>query len=184
MSDSAAQPEACNGVSDISAKDIAILPVVDRAGLDQFIRLPWKLYRKDPSWIPPLQIERRQHLNPRHNPYFERAEARLFLALRDGQVVGRVSAQVDHAYLQKHADGTGHFGFLEALDDPAIFDALLGSAETWLRDRGMRRLRGPFSFSINEESGLLIEGFDKSALLPDGPCSALLRRAHGERRLH
>ncbi len=161
MSKSAAQPEARDCVSKDPAKDIRVHPVVNRAGLDQFIGLPWKLYRKDPNWVPPLRMERRQHLDPRHNPYFDRAEAQLFLALRGGQVVGRITAQIDRAYLQQHGDGTGHFGFLEALDEPAIFDALLGNAEAWLRDKGMRRLRGPFSFSINEESGLLVEGFEK-----------------------
>src|SRR3546814_20417645 len=84
------------------------LQVVERpCACDAFLRLPWRLYRDDPAWIPPLLLERRQHLDPRHNPFFETAETRFWIALRDGLPVGRISAQVNRAYLERHDDGTG-----------------------------------------------------------------------------
>ena len=138
-----------------------VLQVVERpAASDAFVRLPWAIYRDDPAWIPPLLLERREHLDPRKNPFFETAATRFWLALRDGRPVGRISAQVNRAYLAKHGDATGHFGMLEAEDDPAVFRALLGAAEDWLKGQGMRRALGPFNLSINEECGLLIEGFE------------------------
>jgi hypothetical protein len=138
-----------------------VLQVVERpAASDAFVRLPWAIYRDDPAWVPPLLLERREHLDPRKNPFFETAATRFWLALRDGRPVGRISAQVNRAYLAKHGDATGHFGMLEAEDDPAIFRALLGAAEDWLKGQGMRRALGPFNLSINEECGLLIEGFE------------------------
>ncbi len=138
---------------------VVIEPVTDRRGRERFLRVPWSIYRDDPNWVPPLLAERRAHLDPRRNPYFEHAEAAFWLARRDGRDVGRISAQVDRLALEHHGERTGHFGFLEADDDPEIFAALLATAEGWLRDRGMTRIRGPFSLSINDESGLLVEGF-------------------------
>jgi hypothetical protein len=149
-----------------SAPDI--LPVQNKADLDRFIRVPWRIYRDDPQWVPPLVFERRQHLDPKSNPFFGHAEVQLWLALRDGEPVGRISAQVDRAALAQHEDATGHFGFLEAEDDAETFAALLGTAEAWLGERGMRRVRGPFSLSINDESGLLVEGFDRPPALMMG----------------
>ena len=137
-----------------------VLQVVERpAASDAFVRLPWAIYRDDPAWIPPLLLERREHLDPRKNPFFETAATRFWLALRDGRPVGRISAQVNSAYLARHGDATGHFGMLEAEDDPAVFRALLEAAEDWLKGQGMRRALGPFNLSINEECGLLVEGF-------------------------
>jgi hypothetical protein len=128
--------------------------------LDAFLRVPWAIYREDPNWVPPLLAERRDHLNPRKNPFFDFAEAKFWLARRGTESVGRISAQVNHAHLKQHDDATGQFGFLEAEDCTETFQALLSAAEGWLREKGMRRLTGPFSLSINDESGLLIDGFD------------------------
>jgi hypothetical protein len=138
---------------------LSIKAVESRADREAFIRVPWAIYRDDPAWVPPLLQERRDHLNPRKNPFFETAEVRLWLALRVGQPVGRISAQVNHAYLARYGDATGHFGMLEAEDRDETFQALLGTAEDWLRGHGLRRAVGPFSLSINEESGLLVEGY-------------------------
>ncbi|MGD1880644.1 MAG: dATP pyrophosphohydrolase [Kiloniellaceae bacterium] len=138
---------------------LSIEAVERPAASDAFVRLPWSIYRDDPAWIPPLLMERREHLDPRKNPFFEAADTRFWLALRNGRPVGRISAQVNHAYLERHQDQTGHFGMLEAEDNAETFQALLKTAEDWLRGQGMRRALGPFNLSINEESGLLIEGF-------------------------
>jgi len=139
---------------------LTIEAVATPAQQEAFIRLPWAIYRDDPQWVPPLLMERRDHLNPQKNPFFQRAEAKFWLALRDGRPVGRISAQVNRAHLERHQDDTGQFGMLEAEDRAETFEALLRTAETWLSERGMKRVTGPFSLSINEESGLLVEGFE------------------------
>lgn len=127
---------------------------------EAFLRVPWPIYRHDENWVPPLLAERRDHLDPRKNPFFERAEVQFWLARRGTVPVGRISAQVNRAHLERHRDATGHFGFLEAEDSAETFEALLRAAEGWLREKGMRRATGPFSLSINDESGLLVDGFD------------------------
>ncbi len=123
--------------------------------------MPETVYRDDPSWVPPLLLERRRHLDPRLNPFFAHAETMFWTALRDNRPVGRISAQVNHAHLGLYRDKTGHFGFLEAEDDEEVFAQLLRTAEAWLRERGMQRIVGPFSLSINDESGILIDGFSR-----------------------
>ena len=144
----------------MAATDLSIERLGETAGIDRFIRVPFALYDDDPHWVAPLIMERRDHLNARANPYFDHAEVAYWLALRGDRAVGRISAQIDHAYLERHGDACGHFGFIEGTDDPAVFKGLFAAAEGWLRERGMVRARGPFSLSINDESGLLIEGFD------------------------
>ena len=136
-----------------------VVPVEGRRDLSTFIKVPWTVYASDPLWIPPLLFERRQHLAPK-NPFFRHARARFWIAYRGSRAVGRISAQVDDLHLQHYHDDTGYFGFVEAIDDDAVFRALFAAAETWLREQGMRRAIGPFNFSINDECGLLIEGFD------------------------
>ncbi|GAB4255767.1 MAG: protein YghO [Deferrisomatales bacterium] len=138
---------------------VRVAPVEGRRALEAFLRLPWSLYRDDPAWVPPLLLERRQHLSPR-NPYFEHARLQAWLAYRDGRPVGRITAQVDRLHLERYDDRTGFFGMLEAVDDPEVFEALFHAAQRWLAREGMDRVRGPFSLSINDECGLLVEGFD------------------------
>jgi hypothetical protein len=141
---------------------IEIVPVRTAAELTRFIRLPARLFASDPCFVPPLEMERRDALSPGKNPYFEHAEAQLFLAVRDGIDVGRISAQIDR--LVQEAD-LGHFGLIVGENDPAIFAALLRAAESWLRERGKTRVHGPFNLSINEETGLLIDGFDTPPMI-------------------
>ena len=125
-----------------------------------FHHLPFRVYRDDPQWVPPLLLERKFHFMPKHNPYFQHAKAAFFLAYKDGAPVGRITAQIDQLHLERYNDATGHFGFIEALDDAAVFAALLDVAESWLREKGMKRVIGPVSFSLWDQPGLLIEGFD------------------------
>ncbi|MEQ8355227.1 MAG: dATP pyrophosphohydrolase [Kiloniellaceae bacterium] len=151
---------------------LTIQAVERPADLDAFIRLPWSIYRDDPAWVPPLLMERRDFLDPKKNPVFQKADVRFWLALRDGRPVGRVSAQVNRAHLARHGDATGHFGMLEAEDRAETFQALLRTAEDWLRGQGLERIAGPFSLSINEESGLLVEGFEHPPSLMMGHAPA------------
>jgi len=139
---------------------VSVRPVAGKRDLRTFIEVPFSLYQDDPNWVPPLIVERLDHLNMAKNPFFEHGEAELFLAFRDGQCVGRISASICRLHLERHKDNTGFFGFLEAIDDRSVFEALFSAAEGWLKSKGMGQSRGPFSFSINDESGLLIEGFD------------------------
>lgn len=143
-----------------AATPVTIRKVEGARDLDRFLKVPFAVYRDDPNWIPPLFLERREHLSPKKNPYFLHAEAQLFLAMRGETPVGRISAQVDRLRLERHGDAVGQFGFLEAPDDRQVFGALFGAAAEWLEARGMERMQGPFSFSINDETGLLVEGFD------------------------
>ncbi|MCP4337692.1 MAG: N-acetyltransferase [Desulfobulbaceae bacterium] len=138
---------------------LQIIKVEDRKARDTFIRLPWSIYKDDPQWVPPLLLERHMYLSPK-SPYFEHAECCLWIAFRDGQPVGRISAQVDRLHLEHHQDDTGFWGMLEAEDNIDTFQRLFSTAESWLCSRGMKRARGPFSLSINQECGLLINGFD------------------------
>ena len=138
---------------------LRIVPVSNKADLAEFIRLPAAVFKDDPQWISPLFLERKIHLSPKHNPYFQHAKSQSWLAWRGDVAVGRISAQVDQMHLAQHHDATGFFGMLDAEDNQATFAALMATAEQWLAEQGMRRVRGPFNLSINEETGLLIDGF-------------------------
>lgn len=143
---------------------IDIVPVVARRQRSAFITLPERLQGGDPAWVAPLRLERRDLLDPARNPYFRHAEVQLLLALRQGRPVGRVAAQVDHLAVETHG-AIGHFGLLAA-EDADVVAELMNAAETFLRAKGMRAVRGPFNLSINHEAGLLVDGFDT-------PCSVM-----------
>jgi hypothetical protein len=128
--------------------------------LKDFIQVAFEVYRDDPAWVPPLHMEITDRLTPKKNPFFEHAEVALFTAWKDGKAVGRISAQIDHEHLRIHEDNAGFFGFFDTVDDQEVASALVAAAEEWLVSRGMTVMRGPFSLSINEETGLLVEGFD------------------------
>jgi hypothetical protein len=139
---------------------VTVVPVEGRAMWRAFRRLPYKLYKDDPNWVAPLLFERKIHFDKSHNSFFQHAKVAFWLAYRDGVPVGRITAQIDALHLARYNDATGHFGFIEGTDDPSVFQALLGTAEAWLRSEGMRRSVGPVSFSMWDEPGLLVEGFD------------------------
>lgn len=141
---------------------LQIVPVTDAAGMDAFIRLPMRLMAGDPNYVAPLLLERQEALSPKKNPYFQHADARFWLARRDGRDVGRISAQVDRLVRDPEI---GHFGMIAAEDDPEVFAALFAAAENWLRGKGKHRILGPFNLSINEETGLLVDGFDTPPML-------------------
>ncbi len=137
---------------------LSIQPVDTPGNKLEFLKVPWHIYRDDPAWIPPLLLEKKLQLDP-ENPYFEHAETRYWIARRGSVPVGRISAQIDRLHLERHQDDCGFFGMLEAEDNPETFAALFETAETWLRQQGMKRIRGPFNLSINQECGLLVDGF-------------------------
>jgi GNAT superfamily N-acetyltransferase len=144
---------------------VEVEPVASRSDLREFIELPFRLHSNEEQWIPPLRIERRLFLDPRTGPFFKHGEAQLFLARRDGQVAGRISAQIDTAFNDFHGNAWGMFGFVELEDDAEIAGALLSAAESWLRERGRDRMVGPMDFTMNDESGVLIEGFEREPMV-------------------
>jgi GNAT superfamily N-acetyltransferase len=141
-----------------------IRPVQSKADRVAFVDLPFRLYADDPNWVPPLKDDVHGLLTPGKNPWFGHGEAQFFLAERAGCVVGRISAHIDHLALTQPADqgmgpGTGNWGLFEA-EDAEVAQALIATAEDWLRTKGMTRALGPVSISIWDEPGLLVKGFD------------------------
>jgi GNAT superfamily N-acetyltransferase len=128
--------------------------------LKRFIDLPFRLHANQPLWVPPLKIERRLFMNRRMNAFFNHGEAEYFLAYRDGRVVGRITAQINHAFNDQHQSRWGWFGFLEFEEDLEVVQALLAAAQRWLRERRCERMVGPADFAMNDECGILIEGFE------------------------
>jgi GNAT superfamily N-acetyltransferase len=126
----------------------------------QFIDLPYRLYRADPRFVPPLRRDQRDLFDKDRHPFFVHADAARFLCLRAGRPVGRVQAVINHAYTALHEASTGFFGAYECEDDGQASDALLAAAAAWLRARGMTVMRGPFTHSQNEEYALLVDGFE------------------------
>lgn len=132
--------------------------------LEPFLDVVDYIYRDDPHYVRPLNMELKGRLSKK-NPFFDHAEGRVFTAHRNGFCVGRITAQIDHEHLRHHQDDTGFFGFLDTIDDQEVAAQLLARAGSWLSDRGMKRMRGPFSLSINDESGCLVDGFDSPPMI-------------------
>ena len=137
--------------------------VEDRVGLRRFVDVPFRLHGRDPRWVPPLRFDVRRRLTRRTNPFFDYGDAAYFFAERDGVEVGRIAAIANTRHDDTHRDGAGFFGFFESTDDRVVARALFDAAAEWVRGRGYRTLRGPASFSTNDECGLLVEGFDTPA---------------------
>jgi GNAT superfamily N-acetyltransferase len=137
----------------------------NRRQLKTFIKFPWRIYRHDPNWVPPLILDQLQFFTPGKNPYFSHSTAQLFMAFRGDEPVGRISAHENNQHIQVHKDGAGFFGFFECIDDQAVANALFDVASTWLWERGLKTMRGPVSFSVNHEVGLLLDAFDEPPLI-------------------
>ncbi len=142
---------------------LEVRPVASKQELDAFIKLPWRLYRNEPNWVPPLLFDRKRFFDRERNPFFRHAEVEFFLAWRDGIPVGRITAHIDHHFNEFQQHDWGMFGFFECENDVQAANALLGTAEEWLRARGRDRMVGPMDFTTNDECGVLIDGYD---LLP------------------
>ncbi|WP_439534043.1 N-acetyltransferase [Polymorphobacter sp.] len=144
----------------VPPSDLKLVPVSNSADRDRFINLPYRLYAADPHFVPPLRAEVKALMSPTGNPWFGHGKAQFWTVERDGQVVGRISAQIDELVLSHVAPGLGQWGMFECIDDPAVATLLIDTAETWLRAQGMTRAQGPMSLSIWDEPGLLVQGFD------------------------
>ena len=144
---------------------VRVTPVSGRGDLKAFIDLPFRLHANHPLWTPPLKLERRLFLNRKMNPFFSHGEAEYFLAWKDGRVAGRITAQVNDAFNEYQQKNWGWFGFLEFEDDQEVVEALLAAADEWCRARGKERMVGPASFAMNDESGVLVEGYDMRPMI-------------------
>lgn len=161
---------------------VEIRPVRSRRDLKRFVKLPFRLHREQPQWVPPLIFERMQFLDRRRNPYFEHAEAEFFLAVRDGEPVGRVTAQIDRRWDEFQGGNDAMFGFFESENDPEVADALLGAAADWAAGKGRERILGPMDFTTNDEVGILVEGYERRPMILEPwhpPCYRELIEARG-----
>jgi len=146
-----------------SASSVAIVSLAPH-NTTAFIKFPWRVYRGDHLWVPPLLFERKAFLNPHKNPFFQHAQVQLFLARQGQETVGRMAAVINEEHNRFHHEQAGFFGLFECLPEAArAATALLQAAETWVRERGATFLRGPVNLSMNElDCGLLVEGFGAS----------------------
>ncbi|MFM8804901.1 MAG: N-acetyltransferase, partial [Planctomycetia bacterium] len=140
--------------------EVVVRPVDTPAERKRFIRLPWRIYRDDPCWMPPLVMSQEELLGFRRHPFYERSKSRSFLATRDGLDVGRITAIVNAGHIDRYKEQRGFFGFFECDDDADAARGLFDAAKDWLHAQGMQTIRGPVNPSLNYECGLLIEGFD------------------------
>jgi len=140
--------------------EVTVRPVETRAEQKRFVQLPWRIYRDDPCWMPPLIMSQEELLGFRPCPFYEKSRSRSFLASRGGADVGRITAIVNAGHIERYQEQRGFFGFFECDDDPAAAKALFDAAKAWLHAQGMTSIRGPVNPSLNYECGLLIEGFD------------------------
>ncbi|MCK4358897.1 MAG: N-acetyltransferase [Candidatus Cloacimonetes bacterium] len=139
---------------------VTIKQVNSKSELNQFIKLPWKVYKNDINWVAPLISHMKSAFNPNKNPYFKHSEVQFFLALKNNVVIGRIAAHINRNHNKFHKDKVGFFGFFECIPDYDAAQALFDEARNWLKNRGMEIIRGPMSFSTNDECGLLVKGFN------------------------
>jgi len=140
---------------------VEVVPVGDRAGLDAFISAARRAQAGNSRWVEPIHDEIRMTFDARRAPFMREHSVQPFVAFRGADPIGRIVATIDSRHVAKFSDACGFFGFIDAIDDAEVFRALFGAAERFLKDRGMRMVRGPFSLTINHESGLLVHGFDE-----------------------
>jgi len=144
---------------------VSIRPVRTRRELKRFVKVPFGLHRDEPQWVAPLIFERMQFLDRGRNPFFEHAEAEYFLAERDGEPVGRITAQVDRCWDESQGGSDAMFGFFETAEDPEVAAALLAAATEWAQGKGRSRILGPMDFTTNDEVGILIEGYERPPMI-------------------
>ena len=142
------------------ASPIVVNAVTSRSDKQRFLKLPWSIYHGDPNWVPPLRMNQKAMVGYSKHPFYDVATAQTFLARRDGEVCGRISAIVNPNHNQRHNDQIGFFGFFESIDDADVATALFDAAKEWLVERDMTTIRGPVNPSMNYECGLLVDGFD------------------------
>jgi hypothetical protein len=152
-------------------QEITVKPVTTKSELNKFIKFPWKIYKDDKYWVPPLLMEQKTLLDKQKNPFFKAATAEYFLAYRNGETVGRIAAIKNEMHLKYHNDSAGQFGFFECINDQQVANALFDTAKSWMKEKGLKFMRGPANPSSNDIYAMLVEGFDDSPrlLMPYNP---------------
>ena len=144
---------------------IQVRAIQSKKDIDKLIKFPFHLYRDDPYWVPPLIQERRGFFDPENNPFFEHADVQLFLAERDGEVVGTIAGIINHIHNEVHEERTGFWGIFDVIEDYSVAEKLFLAARDWVKAQGMNTFRGPTDMSHNHEFGLLIDGFHSSPVI-------------------
>lgn len=165
---------------------ITIRPVLTKNDRELFIEFQWTMNQTMPAWVPPLRMDRRKLMDKKKNPFYQHAEAEFFLAERHGEVVGRIGAIINHNHNKEHAESMGFFGFFDCVDDQQVATALLDTAREFVRSHGATALRGPVTPSVNDEYGLLVDGFDQTPalLMPyNPPYYAALLEGYGLKKI-
>ncbi len=161
--------------------DIRLQTVASGRDVDRFIKFAWKIYRNSPHWVPPLLMDRRKLMDRKKNPFYKHADAEFFVAWRDGEIVGRIGAIINHHHNREHKEKLGFFGFFECVDDQEVANRLFDAARAWMKEHGAAAVRGPANPSVNDEYGLLVDGFDLDpvVLMPYNPpyYASLIERA-------
>jgi len=150
---------------------VRIQPVVTKGDLDRFIKFPYHIYADFPNWVAPLIVDVKKAFDPDKHPFYQHSEVQPFIALRNGSVIGRIAAINNRNHIAFHEEPVGFFGWFECVEDEEVAQALFATCADWLRDRGLKTMRGPTSHSTNEITGLLIEGFDRlpAIMMPYNP---------------
>lgn len=151
-------------MEDGQCKGVEVLPADDKKTFKEFLHLPFKLYARDPFWVPPLLRDVKAQFSPT-NPFFKHAEVAPFIARINGNTVGRITAIYNEAHIKFHDEKAGFFGYFDCIDENAVAQALIEKAAQWLRRKDVSLLRGPMNFSTNEECGLLVDGYDSSPVI-------------------
>ncbi|HJS06780.1 MAG TPA: GNAT family N-acetyltransferase [Pirellulales bacterium] len=142
------------------ARSLRVVEALSRSQRDDFVRLPWRIYRDDPHWVPPLLVERKAFINPQKHPFYQHGAATLFVAYWGAEPVGRILVSDDPRFNAQHGTNVGGFGMWESIDDAEVTHSLLDAAEGWLRGRGRTGMLGPMDYSTNYSCGLLVDGFN------------------------
>ena len=149
----------------MSNTEVVINKVKNEAEKDKFIKFPWKIYKGDENWVPPLLFDVKKNLDTKRNPFYKHSEIELFLAYRNGEICGRIAAITNEHHNKFHNDKAGFFGFFESVNDPSVSNELFKAAEGFLKSKGKDTMRGPVNPSTNDEVGLLIKGYDKPPVI-------------------
>lgn len=155
----------------LNSQQLRVVTLKTGTEIRKFIKLPWKIYKNNFYWVPPLKFERKFLIDKKKNPFYKHAEAEFFLAIKNNEPVGRIAALINHNHNLEHNENIGFFGFFECIDDQNVANKLFDTAKNWLKEKGISTMRGPANPSVNDEYGLLIEGFDKSpvVMMPYNP---------------
>ena len=144
---------------------IQAVDIDNKKDLDTFVKFPYGHYKTNPYWVPPLLMDQKVLLNPKKHPFYDHAKSRFFLAVKDGEIAGRIAAIVDDEHNQFHEEKTGFFGFFEAIQEYAVAEKLFDAARSWIKSQDMEAFRGPVNPCQNEDCGLLIDAFDSPPVL-------------------